>query len=181
MAIREEKEIKGIHIKKEVKLSLTFSRFSVVVLTAFEALQSTSQQSSSSSDVFSACHECIIPLQPHSYSVKYFYFTENKIEQFQRNELYFKSGSDFLSLSTFMHWRRKWHPTPVFLPGESQGRRSLVGCRLWGHTESDTTNVTQQYQQQLSVQSRQIQRSLQYCIKQMVEYMWKYSEHIKVV
>ena len=32
--------------------------------------------------------------------------------------------------------------TPVFLPGESQGRRSLVGCRLWGHTESDTTEVT---------------------------------------
>ena len=39
-------------------------------------------------------------------------------------------------------WRRKWHPTPVFLPGESQGQRSLVGCRLWGHTESDTTEVT---------------------------------------
>ena len=44
-----------------------------------------------------------------------------------------------LSLFTFMHWRRKWQPTPVFLPGESQGRRSLVGCRLWGHTESDMT------------------------------------------
>ena len=44
-----------------------------------------------------------------------------------------------LSLFTFMHWRRKWHPTPVFLPGESQGWGSLVGCRLWGHTESDTT------------------------------------------
>ena len=42
-----------------------------------------------------------------------------------------------LSLFTFMHWRRTWQPTPVFLPGESQGRRSLVGCRLWGHTESD--------------------------------------------
>ena len=36
-----------------------------------------------------------------------------------------------LSLFTFMHWRRKWQPTPVFLPGESQGRRSLVGCCLW--------------------------------------------------
>ena len=47
-----------------------------------------------------------------------------------------------LSLFTFMHWRRKWQPTPVFLPGESQGRGSLVGCRLWGHTESDTTEVT---------------------------------------
>ena len=33
-----------------------------------------------------------------------------------------------LSLSTFMHWRRKWQPTPVFLPGESHGQRSLVGC-----------------------------------------------------
>ena len=43
---------------------------------------------------------------------------------------------------TFMHWRRKWQPTPVFLPGESQGRGSLVGCRLWGLTESDTTEAT---------------------------------------
>ena len=47
-----------------------------------------------------------------------------------------------LSLFTFMHWRRKWQPTPVFLPGESQGRGSLVGCRLWGRTELDTTEVT---------------------------------------
>ena len=39
-------------------------------------------------------------------------------------------------------WRRKWQPTPVFLPGESQGRGSLVGCRLWGHAESDMTKVT---------------------------------------
>ena len=37
-----------------------------------------------------------------------------------------------LSIFTFMHWRRKWQPTPVFLPGESQGWGSLVGCRLWG-------------------------------------------------
>ena len=47
-----------------------------------------------------------------------------------------------LSLFTFMHWRRKWQSTPVFLPGEPQGRGSLVGCRLWGRTESDTTEVT---------------------------------------
>ena len=47
-----------------------------------------------------------------------------------------------LSLFIFMHWRRKWQPTPVFLPGESQGQGSLVGCHLWGHTESDTTEVT---------------------------------------
>ena len=37
-----------------------------------------------------------------------------------------------LSLFTFMHWRRKWQPTPAFLPGESQQQGSLVGCRLWG-------------------------------------------------
>ena len=43
---------------------------------------------------------------------------------------------------TFMHWRRKWQPTPVFLPGESPGWGSQVGCRLWGHTESDMTEVT---------------------------------------
>ena len=44
-----------------------------------------------------------------------------------------------LLLFTFMHWRRKWHPIPVLLPGKSHGRRSLVGCSLWGCTESDTT------------------------------------------
>ena len=47
-----------------------------------------------------------------------------------------------LSLFTLMHWRRKWQSTPMFLPGESQGRGSLVGCRLWGSTESDMTEVT---------------------------------------
>ena len=39
-----------------------------------------------------------------------------------------------LWLFTFMHWRRKWQPTPEFLPGEFQGRGSLVGCCLWGCT-----------------------------------------------
>ena len=47
-----------------------------------------------------------------------------------------------LSLFTSMHWRRKWQPTPVLLPGESQGRGSLVGCHLWGRTELDTTEAT---------------------------------------
>ena len=47
-----------------------------------------------------------------------------------------------LSLFTLTHWRRKWQPTPVFLPGESQGRGSLVGGRLWGCTESDTTEAS---------------------------------------
>ena len=53
-----------------------------------------------------------------------------------------------LSLFTFLHWRRKWQPTPVFLPGESQEQGSLVGCSLWGRTELDMTEVTQQQQQQ---------------------------------
>ena len=52
-----------------------------------------------------------------------------------------------LSLFTSMPWRRKQQPTPLFLPGESQGWRSLVGCRLWSHTELDTTEAT--WQQQL--------------------------------
>ena len=43
------------------------------------------------------------------------------------------------SLFTFMHWRRKWQRTPGFLPGESQGRGSLVGCSPWGCKEWDTT------------------------------------------
>ena len=47
-----------------------------------------------------------------------------------------------LSLFPFMHWRRTWQPTPVLLPGESQGWGSLVGCRLCGRTESDTTEAT---------------------------------------
>ena len=47
-----------------------------------------------------------------------------------------------LSLFTFTHWRRQWQPTPVFLPRESLGWGSLVGCHLWGRTESDTTEAT---------------------------------------
>ena len=41
-----------------------------------------------------------------------------------------------------MYWRKKWQPTPVLLLGESQGQRSLVGCRLWGRTELGTTEAT---------------------------------------
>ena len=48
--------------------------------------------------------------------------------------------SDFIF--TFLHWRRKWQPTPVFLPGESQGWESLVDFRLWGRTELDATETT---------------------------------------
>ena len=63
--------------------------------------------------------------------------------------------SDFTFIFTFMHWRRKWQPTPVFLPGESQGWGSLVGCHLRGRTESDTTEATQQQQQQLEKREKE--------------------------
>ena len=71
---------------------------------------------------------------------------------------YIPKGTDFLlpggnlespSQQTYFHWERqgfskgslsdKWHPTPVFLPGKSHRRRSLVGCSPWGRKESDTT------------------------------------------
>ena len=52
-----------------------------------------------------------------------------------------ESDTTSLSLFSFMHWRRKWQPIPVFLPGESQGWWSLMGCRLRGRTESDTTEA----------------------------------------
>ena len=50
--------------------------------------------------------------------------------------------SDFTFTFHFDALEKEMQPTPVFLPGESQGRESLVGCRLWGHTESNTTEVT---------------------------------------
>ena len=65
-----------------------------------------------------------------------------------------------LWLFTFMHWKRKWQPTPVFLPGESQGLGSLVGCHLWGRTESDRTEATWQQQQQHSAVCMYIPRIL---------------------
>ena len=49
---------------------------------------------------------------------------------------------DFTFTFHFHALERKWQPTPVFLSAESQGRQSLVGCRLWGRTESDATEAT---------------------------------------
>ena len=48
-------------------------------------------------------------------------------------------GFHFFSEAHLYSWRRRWHPTPVFLPGKSHGQRSLVGCSPWGCEESDTT------------------------------------------
>ena len=56
-------------------------------------------------------------------------------------------------------WRKKWQPTPVFLPSESCGRRSPVGGCLWGRTGSDTTEATQQEQQQTKLFTRSGQLS----------------------
>ena len=50
--------------------------------------------------------------------------------------------SDFTFTFHFHALEKEMAPTPVFLPGESQGWRSLVGCRLWGRTESDSTEAT---------------------------------------
>ena len=47
-----------------------------------------------------------------------------------------------LYIVVYIYWRRKWQPTPVFLPGESQEPGSPLGCRLWGCTELDTTEAT---------------------------------------
>ena len=51
-----------------------------------------------------------------------------------------------------MHWRRKWQPTPVFLPGESQGQGSLVGCRLWGlRVRHDWSNLAAAAESQITL------------------------------
>ena len=66
-------------------------------------------------------------------------------------------------------WRRKWQPTPVFLPGVSQGWGSLVGCRLWGRTESDTIEATQQQQHIIGI--FQICTFWFYCVQFIFSYV----------
>ena len=61
--------------------------------------------------------------------------------------------SNFTFTFPFHALQKEMEPTPMFLPGESQGRGSLVGCRRWGRTGSDTTEVTQQRQQRLMMYS----------------------------
>ena len=53
-----------------------------------------------------------------------------------------KSRTRLRDFTLTFHFHALEKNTPVFLPGESQGRRSLVGCRLWGRTKSDTTEAT---------------------------------------
>ena len=82
-----------------------------------------------------------------------------------------------LYLFTFMHWRRKWQPTPVFLPGESQGWGSLVGCHPWGRTESDTTGATQQQPPPFTMTHRDNKHIHDYtlycCIKKRIPVIFK--------
>ena len=75
-----------------------------------------------------------------------------------------------LPFFTLMHWRRKWQPTPVFLPGESQGRRSLVGYSSWGHKELDTTELLHTHRR------REKERVWENFWR---DYSWKFPQHGK--
>ena len=68
------------------------------------------------------------------------YCSEKEVP-FKILKIYNELNGVFMPANT-ISWRRKWQPSPVFLPGESQGQRSLVGCRLWGRAESDMTEAT---------------------------------------
>ena len=78
-----------------------------------------------------------------------------------------------LSLVPFLHWRRKWQPTPVFVPGESQGRETLMGCRLWGRTELDMTE-----QLTFSLMSRKYVLGINFIFVYICVYV--YNSHIHV-
>ena len=69
-----------------------------------------------------------------------------RVGMFENLQLKGLCVGDLLYMYTFVcmymyTWRRKWHPTPVLLPGESHGGRSLVGYSPWGRKESDTTEL----------------------------------------
>ena len=63
------------------------------------------------------------------------------LEPITQTEMSQKEKEKYCILMHIFLWRRKWQPTPVFLPGESQGWGSLVDCRLWGSTELDMTEA----------------------------------------
>ena len=96
--------------------------------------------------LFTSSHSSLTEkaMAPHSSTLawKIPWMEESGRLQFMESLRVGHSWATSVSLFTFMHWRRKWQPTPVFLPEESQGQGSLVGCRLWGCTESDTTEAT---------------------------------------
>ena len=98
------------------------------------------------------CNNTITRLRLHlSKCIDYFTFSIAPITMLNINSWYPECLTILalrLSDPGFNIMRRKWQPTPVFLPGESQGQWSLVGCCLWGCTEQDMTEATQQQQQQ---------------------------------
>ena len=83
--------------------------------------------------------------------------TQNKLKK--KFSLSVALAMKFYMLSSLCGWRRQWHPIPVFLPGESQGRGSLVGCHLWGCRELDMTEHT--HTQELTAAAAE---SLQSCL-----------------
>ena len=64
-----------------------------------------------------------------------------KLQWLPLKDIIWEGGETFLGGLCWIFRRRQWHLTPVLLPGKSHGRRSLVGCHLWGRTESDTTEA----------------------------------------
>ena len=132
--------------KSGVKLPFLLSQWSYVDGTSFFHQWCVTTKQGLTSHRGSHNFRCLesFPMAPHSSPLAWkIPWTEEPGRLQSMGSL--RVGHDWatsLSLFTFMHWRRKWQPTPVFLPGESQGRVSLVGCRLWGRTGSDTTEVT---------------------------------------
>ena len=114
------------------------------VATGLEKVSFHSNRKGNAKECSNYCTIALISMAPHSSTLAWkIPWTEEPGRLQSMGSL--GVGHDWatsLWLFTFMHWRRKWQPTPVFLPGESQGRGSLVGCCLWGRTESDTTEAT---------------------------------------
>ena len=92
-----------------------------------------------------------------------------------------------LSLFTFMHGRRKWQPTPVFLPGESQGWRSLVGCCLWvaqsqtrlKRLSSSSLRISSSYREPLGERLTRWLKPSYYFLKKITEVNYTTWQHIK--
>ena len=82
------------------------------------------------------------------------------LASFSSSKPQYQSFNTLLTAFHFHALDKEMEPTPVFLPGESQGRGSLVGCNLWGLTESDTTEETQQQEQQILLSFSSSCRSL---------------------
>ena len=85
----------------------------------------------------------IIPTFPSPTEFKRLFYTSvSLLLSHIQGYCYHLSKFHIYALVYCIGWRRKWQHTPVFLPGESQGWQSLVGCHLWDRKESDTTEAT---------------------------------------